>query len=62
MLAWLRVSSAHRRRPARWSVVGGSLVTLLVAGPWILPVAGERSMVERELYELREDYAEQVGW
>jgi 4-amino-4-deoxy-L-arabinose transferase-like glycosyltransferase len=56
------VAASRWRRPARWSVVGGSLVTLLVAGPFILPVAGERSMVDREIYELREDYAEQVGW
>jgi len=56
------VAASRWRWPARWSVVGGALVTLLVAGPFILPLAGERSMVERELYELREDYAEQVGW
>jgi 4-amino-4-deoxy-L-arabinose transferase-like glycosyltransferase len=56
------VAVSRWRRPARWSVVAGSVVTLVVAGPFILPVAGERSMVERELYEQREDYAEQVGW
>jgi hypothetical protein len=56
------VAASRWRWPARWSVVGGALVTLLVAGPYILPLAGEGSMVERGLYELREDYAEQVGW
>jgi hypothetical protein len=43
-------------------VAGGALATVALAGPWILPLADERSMVERELYELREDYAEQLGW
>jgi len=34
----------------------------VVAGPYILPVVGERTMVDRALYEQREDYAEQLGW
>ncbi|HZB72346.1 MAG TPA: glycosyltransferase family 39 protein [Acidimicrobiales bacterium] len=46
----------------RWAVVGGAVVTIAVAGAYMLPLAGERSMVDRELYEQRDDYAEQLGW
>jgi hypothetical protein len=56
------VAAAGWRRWGRWAVAGGALATVVVAGPYILPVVGERAMVERELYEPREDYAEQLGW
>ena len=46
----------------RWAVAGGAVATVVVAGPYILPVVDERSMVDRALYEQREDYAEQLGW
>jgi 4-amino-4-deoxy-L-arabinose transferase-like glycosyltransferase len=56
------VAAAGWSRWGRWSVVVGAVATVAVAGPWMLPVVGEREMVERQLYEPREDYAEQLGW
>ncbi len=49
-------------RWGRWAVAGGALGTIVVAGAYMLPLADERSMVDRGLYEQREDYAEQLGW
>ena len=56
------VAATGWRSWGRWAVAGGALATVVVAGPYILPVVGERAMVDRELYEQREDYAEQLGW
>ena len=56
------VAAGHWKRWGPWTVVGGALATIVVAGPWMLPLVGERAMVDRRLYEPREDYAEQLGW
>ena len=56
------VAAERWRRWGRWAVAGGAVATVVVAGPYILPVVDERSMVDRALHEQREDYAEQLGW
>jgi 4-amino-4-deoxy-L-arabinose transferase-like glycosyltransferase len=56
------VAASRWRRWGRWAVVGGALATIVVAGPYMFPILGEQAMVDRELYEPREDYAEQLGW
>ena len=56
------VAAGRWSRWGRGAVVGGALATIVVAGPYMLPLLGERAMVDRQLYEPREDYAEQLGW
>jgi 4-amino-4-deoxy-L-arabinose transferase-like glycosyltransferase len=56
------VAVAGWRPWQRWSVVAGALATIAVAGPYMLPMVGERAMVERRLYDQRDDYAEELGW
>lgn len=58
----LALALTSRRRRLRLAAVPVLLALTIPVLPVGVPVLSERSMVARGLWELREDYAEQIGW
>jgi 4-amino-4-deoxy-L-arabinose transferase-like glycosyltransferase len=54
-------SPVQRRRRVR-ALIAALLVSSVVAAPFALPVLPAQQMVRHHLDELRDDYAEMVGW